>query len=122
MVLEDATNVLANLRFVKIEPGEYKVINNNPRSHKIADLATSVKDVLCKHGMEVKISRNKYDPRQEKSSDGIYPITTGDSVYFKKNFNETDIVIEIERSMQLIKDNLNEVNREVLYPKLDWSM
>ena len=121
MVLEDATNVLSALRGEKLKQGQYRVINNNPRSYKIIDLANSVISVLAEAGITAKISVNEFDPRHEKTTDGKYFVTTADSQYFDKNFKETTIETEIQRSLEIVKDHLDRVSKDVIYPKLDWS-
>jgi UDP-sulfoquinovose synthase len=121
MVLEDATNVLCELRNEKIEQGQYRVINNNPRSYKIIDLANIVTSVLARAGVTVKISSDEFDPRHEKNIDGRYFVTTAESRYFDENFEETNIETEIRRSMEIVKDHLYRVRKDVIYPKLDWS-
>jgi len=121
MVLEDATNVLTALRNEEIKPGQYRVINSNPRSYKIIDLANSVRSVLKNAGVMTEISVNEYDPRHEQSNDGKYQVTTAESRFFNENFNETSIELEIQRSMEIVKDHLDRVSEDVIYPKLDWS-
>lgn len=122
MVLEDATNVLSKLRSFNAVPGEYKIINNNPRPHKILDLANSVKNVLKNVGIETSISVNKYDPRHEKNKEGNYQITSADSKYFNEITTETPIDFEISRSLEIVKNHINRAKKEVIYPKLDWSI
>lgn len=121
MVLEDAINVLSKLRHEKLAQGQYRVINNNPQSYKIIDLANSVVSILAQGGVTAKISIDKFDPRHEKNTDGRYFVTTAQSLYFDENFDETNIETEIRRSMDIVKDHLNRVNGDVIYPKLDWS-
>ena len=43
MVLRDAVSLLLCLSEISCEPGEYKVINSNPYSYKIIELAEIVK-------------------------------------------------------------------------------
>ena len=122
MVLEDAINVLSKLHTLTLEPGAYRVINSNPRAYKIIDLANYVKHALENAGHIARISVNEFDPRHEKSFDGNYRTTTAESRYFRNNFSETPIELEIQRTMDLIKNHLDNVNVNVIYPKLDWSV
>jgi len=122
MVLEDAINVLCKLRGEFLLPGEYRVINNNPKAYKIIELAEKVKEVLELKGIKTDISTNEYDPRHEKNLSGKYKVTTAESKYFCDNFQETEITTEIKRSMHLVMDNLSRVNETVIYPTLDWSV
>lgn len=122
MVLEDATNVLSALRNYPVQVGQYKVINNNPRSYKIIDLASQVKAVLENQGISVNLAVNKFDPRHEKNSKGEYPITTAESAYFRSVSSETDLQEEINRSAELVAEHLDRVVESVIYPKLDWSI
>ena len=121
MVLEDATNSLSSLRNCKIDKAQYQVINNNPRSYKIIELAKKVKLVLEKTDLSVDISINKFDPRNEKDSGGTYPITTAETAYFNRECAETEIEIEIQRSMEIVLNHMDRVDKDIIYPKLDWS-
>jgi len=121
MVLEDAINVLSSLRKEILRPGQYRVINNNPRSYKIIELAEKVQTILQKCGVKSDISVNKFDPRHEKDIDGKYRTTKAESNYFSSNFQETRIETEIERSIDLVKEYMNRVNTKVINPTLDWS-
>jgi UDP-sulfoquinovose synthase len=121
MVLEDAINVLSSLRKEILRPGQYRVINNNPRSYKIIELAEKVQTILQKCGVKSDISVNKFDPRHEKDIDGKYRTTKAESNYFSTNFQETRIETEIERSIDLVKEYMNRVNTKVINPTLDWS-
>ncbi|MDC1247395.1 NAD-dependent epimerase/dehydratase family protein [Amylibacter sp.] len=121
MVLEDATKALSELRKEVLSPSQYRVVNNNPASYKIIDLANSVKSVLAGAGIMSEISVDKFDPRHEKNTAGKYHVTTAESRYFDDNFTETKIEIEIQRSMKIIENHLDRVSKDVVYPKLDWS-
>ena len=121
MVLKDAIAVLSKLATESLSPGEFRVINNNPRSYKIIELAKKVETVLSAKGIKVEISVDEFDPRNEKNEKAEYYTTTADSQFFRNNFIETPLENEIKATSGILKDHLASVNREVIYPTLVWS-
>jgi len=121
MVLNDAVKSLSMLTSEKLQSGEYRVINNNPRAYKIIELAKKVQNVLSNKGHKVEISLGEYDPRHEKRENGKYSVTTAQSGFFDRLNSETSIESEINDSYGILKPHLSRVKSSVIYPTLDWS-
>jgi len=120
MVLKDSINSLIKMSELVLNRGEYVVINNNPASYKIIDLANRVKKVLHSIGYEVEFSKNKFDPRNEKKINPIFT-TTAEHKFIKDNIQLTDINDEILDVAESIKNlAIKRVRQNIINPSFNW--
>src|SRR3954453_12943047 len=76
MVLADAVRVLVNLATDSGEPGVHRLINNSPKIYTINALAETVGTEGKRLGLDVEVSRNRYNPRFEDGQSHAYKVET----------------------------------------------
>ena len=119
MVLADAVRVLASLVEIDIDKGQYLIINNNPQSYKIINIANMVVDEFSKIGKFVQLDKETYDPRNEKGV--LSKVTSAESLYSKSFLKETPICKEIENSINQLSEHKASINKDLILPKFNWN-
>jgi UDP-sulfoquinovose synthase len=123
MALEDAVESLARLTIApdcpRPEAGEHQVINNvTEKNFSINEIALLVQEAGKKHGLDVKIIREKYDPRHENdSSKAEYDIATD---FVTGSIKMTPMAEVIEQAIALCKEHRDRVDLKLLVPDQNW--
>tara|TARA_X000000950_G_scaffold269285_1_gene347723 strand:- start:3165 stop:4313 length:1149 start_codon:yes stop_codon:yes gene_type:complete len=121
MVLRDAINVLNKLKDFDIHSGSYQVINNNPKSYKILDLAQKVKNAFDARGKDTVFNTTDFDPRNESKNNSNIS-TTAECDFMEKNISVTNIDNEITNVIDVIDPFIsNRIIHSVINPTLEWN-
>ena len=119
MVLKDAVSLLLCLSETNCEPSEYKIINSNPYSYKIIELAEIVKEQAELINIPTNIDSSSFDPRNEKSNEA-YQVSTAECKVLHDNVIISSLEIEVSKMLPNILKLKDKINLEVINPKHNW--
>jgi len=119
MVLSDAVSLLIHLCDVTCDSGEYKIVNSNPYSYKIMELAEIVKTQAELLNISTEIDATSYDPRHE-GRDTEHPVSTAECNILHNNVEISDLEKEVSNMLHIIIKLKEEINLDVILPSHKW--
>jgi UDP-sulfoquinovose synthase len=119
MVLRDAVSLLLCLSDYSCEPGEYKIINSNPYSYKIIELAQIVKKQAELISIPTHIDTISFDPRNEKNNEKHH-VTTAECKVLDKNVKISNLETEIAHMLPNILKLKEKIDINIISPKHKW--
>jgi UDP-sulfoquinovose synthase len=117
MVLDDCIRVLVNLAGDPGAPGVHRLVNASPQIYTINELAEIVCAEGNRLGMDVEVSRNRYNPRFEDGESHPYSVET---TYMRRLLTPTPLRLAVARSLELLAPFRGEIRRSCLEPTHDW--
>jgi UDP-sulfoquinovose synthase len=117
MVLADCVRVLAHLAADPCDPGTHRLINNSPRIYSINELAEMVRDEGNRLGMDVRVSRNRYNPRFETGAAHDFGVETA---YLHSVLEPTPLRLAVARSLEILAEFGGDIQRSCVEPTHDW--
>ena len=117
MTLDDCIKVLVNLAGDPGAPGAHRIINNCPQVYTINELAELVRAEGQRLGMDVQVSRNRYNPRFEDGLSHAYKVETR---YIDSLMTPTPLRMAIARSLEVLARHRDDIERSCIEPTHDW--
>ncbi|WP_424933188.1 NAD-dependent epimerase/dehydratase family protein [Amaricoccus macauensis] len=117
MVLDDVIKVLTMLAIEPPEGGQVRIVNNNPRSYSINELAETVGAEASALGFSASIARDRYNPRFE---DGVAFDTKTETKFIDARITPTPLNKAISESLNFLGQFRCDINLKSIEPTHSW--
>ncbi|TPE53713.1 NAD-dependent epimerase/dehydratase family protein [Amaricoccus solimangrovi] len=117
MTLEHCIAVLVSLADAPCAPGTHRIINNCPKVYSINELAEMVRLEGTKLGLNVKVARNRYNPRFEDGVSHDYSVETS---YLSKLPDPMPMRLAVARSLEVLGRHRDQIRVACVEPRHDW--
>lgn len=117
MTLEHCIGALVSLADAPCAPGSHRIINNCPKVYAINELAEMVRLEGNRLGLNVRVSRNRYNPRFE---DGVAHDYSVETRYLATLPEPLPMRLAIARSLEVLAERRDAIRVSCVEPKHDW--
>ncbi len=117
MTLEHCLAVLVALATDPCAPGTHRIVNNCPRIYSINELAEMVRLEGAKLGLNVRVARNRYNPRFE---DGVAHDYSVEATYLSKLPAPMPLRLAVGRSLEVLSPHRDRIRAARVEPTHDW--
>lgn len=117
MTLDQCIGVLSSLATTPCAPGTHRIINNCPRVYSINELAEMVRLEGARLGLNVRVARNRYNPRFEDGVSYDYKVET---TYLDAMPEPMPLRIAVARSLEVLAQYRDRIDASRVEPTHDW--
>ena len=117
MTLEQCVAVLVSLAAAPCAAGTHRIINNCPRVYSINELAEMVRLEGTRLGLNVRVSRNRYNPRFE---DGVAHDYSVETRYLATLPEPMPMRLAVARSLEVLSQHRDAIRVARVEPTHDW--
>jgi UDP-sulfoquinovose synthase len=117
MTLDHCIASLSSLASAPCAPGAHRIINNCPKVYSINELAEMVRLEGNRLGLNVRVTRNRYNPRFE---DGVSYDYAVEATYISKLADPMPMRLSVARSLEVLGQHRDQIRIACVEPSHDW--